>query len=81
MIVLKNLKRKALKPNLKQYRELAREYAARRGRTIPFQMHGYEYTLKDIVKSFKKNSQWFEFKNNKWKILDKYFPEFNKEKK
>ena len=65
-----------MKPSLDEYRELAREYAARRGREIPFRMHGYEYTLKDIVRTFKQNINWFEFKNNKWKMLDKYFPEF-----
>ena len=64
------------KPSLKEYRELAREYAEKRGQTIPYRMLGSKFTLNDIVKAFKRNPQWVEFRNNKWKIRDRYFPEF-----
>ena len=67
------------KPNLKEYRKLAREYAEKRGRSIPFSVLGTRFTLRDLVRAFKRNPHWIEFKDKEWRILDKYFPEFKKQ--
>ena len=62
-----------MEPSFKEYRKLAREYAERSGRKIPFGMFGLTYTLEDLVAAFKNNPHWVENKNGKWKIVEKYF--------
>lgn len=70
---------KKKKPTLKIYRELAREYASKRGVELPFMLFGVQYTLRDLVKAFKRNPHWIKYKNKTWSLNEKYFFEFKKD--